>query len=118
MQVKYIVKKEDGVVVCIGEDVAFDVVKDLGYNLAEVTRLKDIMPYIIRDSFKGVAKLSGGDKWNEAVGKKVAYAKMKNKYLTAKSKVVDRLLGDVMETVAGLSSILDSYEDKMLPVEG
>lgn len=122
MEVRYIVKAEDGVVVCIGSDASFDLLKDLDYNLCSDTMVEDILPFIIRDEFKGVAKLSDDDKkagvkFDEKLGKKIAYAKMQAKYLKAKSKIVKRILSDLEEAQKGLNEILEVYKITQLAVE-
>lgn len=122
MEVRYIVKAEDGVVVCIGSDASFDLLKDLDYKLCADTMVEDIMPFIIKDEFKGVAKLSDEDKvagvkFDEELGKKIAYAKMQAKYLKAKSKVVKKLLEDVEEVEKGFKEILEVYKITQLAAE-
>ena len=122
MEVRYIVKAEDGVVVCIGSDASFDLLKDLDYKLCADTMVEDIMPFIIKDEFKGVAKLSDEDKldgvkFDEKLGKKIAYAKMQAKYLKAKSKIINNMLGEVEEARKGLKEILEFYKITQLAVE-
>ena len=122
MEVRYIVKAEDGVVVCIGSDASMDLLKDLNYRLTADTMVEDILPFIIKDEFKGVAKLSeedkiAGVKFDETLGKKIAYAKMQAKYLKAKSKVVKKLLEDVEEVEKGFKEILEVYKITPLAAE-
>lgn len=122
MEVRYIVKAEDGVVVCIGSDASMDLLKDLNYKLSADTMVEDILPFIIKDEFKGVAKLSeedkiAGVKFDETLGKRIAYAKMQAKYLKAKSKVVKKLLEDVEEVEKGFKEILEVYKITQLAAE-
>lgn len=122
MEVRYIVKAEDGVVVCIGSDASFDLLKDLNYRLTADTMVEDILPFIVKDEFKGVAKLSeedkiAGVKFDETLGKRIAYAKMQAKYLKAKSKVVKKLLEDVEEVEKGFKEILEVYKITQLAAE-
>ena len=122
MEVRYIVKAEDGVVVCIGSDASFDLLKDLDYKLCADTMVDEILPFIIKDEFKGVAKLSDEDKaagvkFNEELGKKIAYAKMQAKYLKAKSKIINNMLEEVEEARKGLKEILEFYKITQLAVE-
>ena len=122
MEVRYIVKAEDGVVVCIGRDARIDLLKDLDYKLCADTMVEDIMPFIIKDEFKGVAKLSDEDKkagvkFDEKLGKKIAYAKMQAKYLNAKSKIINNMLEEVEEARRGLKEILGIYKITQLAVE-
>lgn len=122
MEVRYIVKAEDGVVVCIGSDASMDLLKDLNYKLSADTMVEDILPFIIKDEFKGVAKLSeedkiAGVKFDETLGKRIAYGKMQAKYLKAKSKVVKKLLEDVEEVEKGFKEILEVYKITQLAAE-
>ena len=122
MEVRYIVKAEDGVVVCIGSDASMDLLKDLNYRLTADTMVEDILPFIIKDEFKGVAKLSeedkiAGVKFDETLGKKIAYAKMQAKYLKAKSKIINNMLEEVEEARKGLKEILEFYKITQLAVK-
>ena len=122
MEVRYIVKAEDGVIVCIGSDASMDLLKDINYKLSADTMVEDILPFIIKDEFKGVAKLSeedkiAGVKFDETLGKKIAYAKMQSKYLKAKGKVIEKMLADVKEVENGLKEILEVYKITQLAAE-
>ena len=93
MRVRYIVKKDEGVVICLGQGTALDAMKELGifnYKEPDFDLVFSLPEYIISDEYKGVARLCDGDTWNEEFGKEIAYQKMKKKYLRAKIKAVDR----------------------------
>lgn len=111
MRVRYIVKKEDGVVVCLGEGTALDVAKELKFidKKPDVEELINIYPFLISDVFKGVARLSDEDVWDEDVGKKVAYAKMMAKYNYAKYKVVFDLCEDTAQSLSVFVKLRDKF---------
>ena len=93
MRVRYIVKKDEGVVICRGQGTALDAMKELGifnYKKPDFDIVLSLPEYIISDEYKGVARLCDGDTWDEEFGKEIAYQKMKKKYLRAKIKAVDR----------------------------
>jgi hypothetical protein len=93
MRVRYIVKKDEGVVICLGQGTALDAMKDLGifnYKEPDFDLVFSLPECIISDEYKGVARLCDGDTWDEKFGKEIAYQKMKKKYLRAKIKAVGR----------------------------
>lgn len=94
MQVKYIVKPEDGVVVCILSDTTYDVMVDMKLPL-DFFNTDMAEMFEIRDEFKGVARLAVEDTWDEERGKQIAYLKAYKKYLNAKAKVVTRLADEL-----------------------
>lgn len=101
MRVRYIVKEEEGIVVCLGEGTALDLAKDLGLINVRNFSIEDVVevaPFLISESYKGVARLSKEDTWNVEIGKKVAYAKMMTKYLRAKSKLLGNLEKQALES--------------------
>lgn len=101
MRVRYIVKEEEGIVVCLGEGTALDLAKDLGLINVRDFSIEDVVevaPLLISESYKGVARLSKEDTWNVEIGKKVAYAKMMTKYLRAKSKLLCNLENQALES--------------------
>lgn len=110
MKKKFIVKKDEGVVVAIGSFCTFDLAKDLGilHKNDDVLEMLDIInPYLIQDTFKGVAKLSPEDEWDESKGKDIAEAKMLIKYLKAKKKVLDKNLADIDIVGQALAELAD-----------
>lgn len=111
MRVRYIVKKDEGVVVCLGELATLDLAKDLGFvpKNGEVD-LIELIPYMINDTYRGVARLAEGDAWDEALGKEIAYNKMIAKYLKAKTKKVESILKDVEDTAKDLKKVLETYK--------
>ena len=58
-----------------------------------------------------------GIKFDEELGKKIAYAKMQAKYLKAKSKIINNMLEEVEEARKGLKEILEFYKITQLAVE-
>lgn len=115
MKMRYIVKKEDGVVICLGEDAAFDFAKDLGIlnkntDLGSI-KFTELIPFMISDTFKGIARLADGDIWDEQIGKDVARDKMFTKYNHAKAKKATALLSVQVNGAEFLSNLIDTYSD-------
>lgn len=110
MRVRYIVKKDEGIVVCLGELATLDLAKDLGFvpKNGEVD-LIELIPYMINDTYRGVARLAEEDTWDETIGKELAYNKMMAKYLKAKSKKVESILKDIEATANDLRKVLETY---------
>lgn len=92
-ETKYYVDKEKGVVVCKIMNVQCALhnemeKKDLGFNPASVCMFLSDMS----DVFVGKAKCSGGDTFNEELGRKIAYKRAVVKMNAAKKKTMKRLL--------------------------
>lgn len=116
MRVRYFIKKEDGIVVCIGENTALDVAKELqliNSKNFDTEDLIEVIPFLISDSYKGVARLSSEDVWDEEVGKKIAYAKMMTKYLKAKSKVLGDLSKETYENYLWLTELCEGFNNQI-----
>lgn len=115
MRLRYIVDKEHGVVVCIGECGDFDLLKDLGILNKDCSNIDDIplqelLAYFLSPSFKGVAKLADGDVWDEKLGKDIAREKCFAKYNSAKKHKVERLIEQAKSVLEVLNSLKESYE--------
>ena len=116
MRLRYIVDKEHGVVVCIGECGEFDLMKDLGVLDKDCSNIDDIplqalLAYSLSSSFKGVAKLADGDVWDEQLGKDIAREKCFAKYNSAKKHKVERLIEQAKSVLEVLNSLKESYEN-------
>ena len=115
MRLRYIVDKEHGVVVCIGECGEFDLMKDLGVldkdcsNIDDIP-LQELLAYSLSSSFKGVAKLADGDVWDEQLGKDIAREKCFAKYNSAKKHKVERLIEQSKSVLEFLNSLKEDYE--------
>ena len=115
MRLRYIVDKEHGVVVCIGECSEFDLMKDLGIldkdcsNIDDIP-LQELLAYFLSSSFKGVAKLADGDVWDEQLGKDIAREKCFAKYNSAKKRKVERLIEQAKSVLEVLNSLKEDYE--------
>lgn len=103
MRVRYFVDKEKGVVVCVGQDCMFDLIKDVG------AKEELFSPLLLSDNYKGVARLQDVDVWDEDFGKKLAYAKMVKKYASAKQKKLNALIKNTEELVGFLKHLSESY---------
>lgn len=115
MRLRYIVDKEHGVVVCIGECGDFDLLKDLGILNKDCSNIDDIplqelLAYFLSSSFKGVAKLADGDVWDEKLGKDIAREKCFAKYNSAKKHKVERLIEQAKSVLEVLNSLKEDYE--------
>lgn len=115
MRLRYIVDKEHGVVVCIGECGEFDLMKDLGIldkdcsNIDDIP-LQDLFAYSLSSSFKGVAKLADGDVWDEQFGKDIAREKCFAKYNSAKKHKIEKLIEQTESVLECLNEHKKTYE--------
>lgn len=105
---KFIIKPADGVVVCILEDTAFDLVRDM--NFPSTMPLEFMEIFVISDQYKGVARLHEGDTWDEEFGKKLAFEKAYMKYKAAKVKKLEKVKNVLVDTAAALKDIIVAIE--------
>lgn len=114
--VDYIVKEEEGVVVCIISDCNFNAVAlvDKYSNIFEnpfVSFVPDA--FLINDQYKGVAKCSQEDTFNEEYGKKLAYRKAYLKYVTALEKKVNFIANEHKKAMDRIKNGLDKAVAKI-----
>lgn len=115
MNIRYIVKQEDGVIVAIADNCYFDVINDLAKKNAPIEpmiELDECGDLLINNTYKGVARLAEGDEWDEEFGKKIAKEKALRKYLVAKEKAVQKFVDNsrIFEVVCDLHQY---YADKI-----
>jgi hypothetical protein len=101
--VDYIVKEEQGVVICVISGCEFDAVELVNKrtNLFECPCVPE--KFAISDKYKGVARCTSDDTFNLEYGKKLAFKKAYLKYTKALEKKVRFLADDYKK-----------YSDKML----
>lgn len=115
MRVEYVVKKEEGIVVALLKDCDFDVYSDLAkrdLDVALLSEMDDHIHLIINSTYKGVARLSEGDVWDEEFGKELAKTKAVNKYLMAKKKALLKFVSNsyIFKQILALD---DYYSEKL-----
>lgn len=103
MRVRYFVNEEKGVVVCVGQNCKFDLIREIGAFEEESS------PLVLSDEYKGVARLQCGDVWDKDFGKKLAYAKMLKKYVGAKHKKLIALIKETKKVSEFLKHLSDNY---------
>lgn len=117
MNIRYIVKEEEGIVVALIEDCYLDVIKDLdkkGARSGDLLYFDDGNFLLINNTYKGVARLADGDEWDENVGKEVAKTKAILKYVSAKQ----RALANFVDKFKELDIIAELDEDYIDKLEG
>ena len=123
---KFIVKPEERMVICVIDnnvsDMVIDFIRDEAtFNDIEIYSFYDFekklrMPH----SFMGKAVCAPEDEWNEALGRKIAYSRAKNKLYTSFFKranffvqAVDKRLGDMIEKFNIFGNTLDDDRQKL-----
>lgn len=114
-QTHYIVKPEEGVVVCIIHDCCCNAMALVNKH----TGLFEGMPCQCNQSqyclseYRGVAKCSPEDTFNEEYGKKLAYKKAYVKYTAALERTVKRIVKDYTTIGDSLNTSLKKVGDKI-----
>lgn len=105
---KFIVKPEDGVVVCILDNTMLDLVQDL--KIPFDAPMECVEPLLLNESYKGIARLSKDDTWNEEFGRNLAFEKAYVKYKAAKVKKLTKLMNIYFDTAQILKDIITDIE--------
>lgn len=123
---KFIVKPEERMVICVIDnnvsDMLLDFIQDeASFNDIEIYSFYDFdkklrMPH----SFMGKAICAPEDEWDEALGRKIAYSRAKNKLYTSFFKranlfiqTIDKRLGDMIEKFNDFGTALDNNRQKL-----
>lgn len=111
---KFIVKEKERKVICIIENSAYDVIHFIRKYIWWVDddiidKEKLTMPH----TFVGVASCAKEDKWDESIGKKIAYYKAKYKYVISFFKHANALVNRIDEETAKIERAFNNYGLKM-----
>lgn len=123
---KFIVKPEERMVICVIDnnvsDMLLNFIQDeASFNDIEIYSFYDFdkklrMPH----SFMGKAICAPEDEWDEALGRKIAYSRAKNKLYTSFFKranlfiqTIDKRLGDMIEKFNDFGTALDNNRQKL-----
>ena len=116
-KVNYIVKKDEGVVVCILNDTKYYF---SDYIMARLLRqdYRDIVPslhneYFLKNSYSGVARCAPGDEWNEELGRKIAFNKAKIKLNMAFFKRAQLYVDNVDREFNSILDAINGYGDRV-----
>ena len=116
-KVNYIVKKDEGVVVCILNDTNYYF---SDYIMARLLRqdYRDIVPslhneYFLKNSYSGVARCAPGDEWNEELGRKIAFNKAKIKLNMAFFKRAQLYVDNVDREFNSILDAINGYGDRV-----
>lgn len=121
MKTRYIVKENERKVICVIHTDDFDEVR----NFSEFAQdyCNSIMWYRNRKvmeqlklphkAFVGIATCAPEDEWDEALGKKLAYARAKYKYDDAFFKRANLLINEMDKHIDGLYTELNKYGAKL-----
>ena len=104
---KYIIKKEDGVVVAILQGTAMDLIKLLNVDTDDYRVIEKL---ILSDQYKGVAKLADGDVWDEEVGKDIAFEKAHAKYKDAILKRFKMIKKSLEVSLKQTEMVIEDFE--------
>lgn len=123
---KFIVKPEERMVICVIDNDVSDMLLNF---IQDEASFKDIEIYSFHDfdqklrmphSFMGKAVCAPEDEWDEALGRKIAYSRAKNKLYTSFFKranlyiqTVDKRLGNMIEKFNDFGTALDNNRQKL-----
>lgn len=112
-QVKYIVKKDDGVVICIIEGTKWLAHELIYCYYDRLNYSTDEEMLKMNDSFTGIARLAEGDVWDEEYGKLLAYDRAKYKLTQSIFKHVQNFVSNLEKETDDLVDGVNSYFDKV-----
>lgn len=110
--VNYIVKEEEGIVVCIISDCEENAMAlvDKYTNIVACTE-----EFFINNEYKGVAKCDANDTFNVEYGKKLAYRKAYLKYITALEKKVKFIMNEYINYT---TEMIEKFKQAVTKVDG
>ena len=80
MKEKYIVKKDERVVVCVLYNCLYDPQFAFEKHAGGYILPHSYPKFSIKEKYKGVAKCAPDDEWDEAIGKRIAYERAFREY--------------------------------------
>lgn len=80
MKEKYIIDKEKRVIVCILERCKYDAVEGIDKHSGIPSLTTYSEPFLMKNTYKGVAKCSVDDEWDERTGMRIAFERAYNQY--------------------------------------
>ncbi len=107
--VDYIVKIDEGVVVCIISECAYNAIALLNKYTGICDNPFCIPPeeFLLSNQYKGVAKCDANDTFDEEYGKKLAYRKAYLKYATAFDKKTKYIIAHYTKLIDKLTEDFD-----------
>lgn len=114
-QPKYIIKPEDGVVICSitanGNNDCYNNLCDVIVHSPKLQKKYGLRWIDTTQVFTAVAKLHKGDKWEEIKGKRIAESKCKRKVYNFYLRLYDDILEEIMnKDIKLLNKHLDNLE--------
>lgn len=111
--VNYIVKEEEGIVVCIISDCEENAMALVDKYTNFIVACTE--EFFINNEYKGVAKCDANDTFNVEYGKKLAYRKAYLKYITALEKKVKFIMNEYINYT---TKMIEKFKQAVTKVDG
>lgn len=110
---KFVVNREKNKVVCILEDTKY-YAHQLIWNMPIYKLLNSITSELkMPDHFIGIATCSSNDEWDEALGRRLAFLRMREKFYMSLFKHVDNYIKKLDESLASTVDEINAFGDKV-----
>ena len=114
---KFVVNKEKGKVICILEetqDKLFEYIDENESHFSYLSVAADRKNIIhMPNRFIGIATCSPDDEWNESLGRRIAFYKMRNKFYHCLFKRADAFVNWIDDNLNQLVEEFNSWGDKV-----
>lgn len=114
---KFVVNKEKGKVICILEEtqnMLYDYIDDNNNYLNFLSTIAERKKVIrMPDRFIGIASCSPDDEWDETLGRRIAFYKMRNKFYHSLFKRADAFVNWVDDNLNLMVEEFNSWGDKV-----
>ena len=109
----FIVKKDEGKVICIIDDVKYDAYDYFNHCTPFSCAYYDIQNVQIPDRFVGIATCSKDDEWDEHIGRVIAYNRALKKYSKCFFKAINRLVNTIDDMLNRFTGEANNYGAKL-----
>lgn len=108
MDVRYFVNKDEGIVVCVLQNCQWDYLSKIRDHIEEVAS-SDVR---MNQTFRGIAKCSPDDAFDEMYGKDLAFQRAYNKYFKNQKRIATKLIDKYLDYVGYLQEQITEGENK------
>ena len=110
---KFVVNREKNKVVCIFEDTKYYALQ-LMYNMPTCKHLNHNLSELkMPDRFIGIATCSSNDEWDEALGRRLAFLRMREKFYKSLFRHVDNYIKKIDDSLARTVDEINAFGDKV-----
>ena len=110
---RFIIKEDERKIICLIEDTKFIAYRYINQNTRLSIDHNDAKILIMPNRFVGVATCDSNDKWDEELGRKIAFHKAKNKFNTSVFKHLDNYVNLIDSYLMEGIEAINTYGEKL-----